>query len=312
MLVAGDTNPALRAEVPAALGAYRRGDKRPLARLVAHAGGRVTLQAQDTGVAPALYAATVCEELGFPWNRAAGRAARAGQLEAVVRDLPPADFAPFDRATALGSELLALCLGWPAASAAPAATPALPAVPTLMLAGGADLRTPMEDARAVAARLPLPPQIVTVPWVGHSVLSSELAEEACAARSVAAFFADAPIPGCTTASAPISLAARPPKRMRAQRTIGTLRGKLGRTVGAALDTVTDMRRQLLYEALESGTLPRRVGAPARRLRRRPGQRPAPARRGLRARRARVGLGVGPGAPSASPSAAAPRCTARSP
>jgi pimeloyl-ACP methyl ester carboxylesterase len=260
MLVSGDTNPALRAEVPAALGSWRRGDARPLARLIAHAGGRVTLQSQDTDVAPALYAATVCEELAFPWDRAAGRAARAGQLGAAVRKLPPADFAPFDRSTARRSELLALCVGWPNASPAPAATPALPAVPTLMLSGGSDLRTPLEDARAVAARLPLPPQIVSVPWVGHSVLSSELSQGACAAHALAAFFADAPIPGCTTARAPISPAVRPPARMREQRTIGTLRGKLGRTVGAALDTVTDLRRQLLYEALENGTLPRRVAA----------------------------------------------------
>jgi pimeloyl-ACP methyl ester carboxylesterase len=260
MLLRGDGNPALRADVPAALGAWRQGDLRPLARLVAHAGGRVTLAEPDVSVAPALYAATTCEELAFPWSRTAGTATRLRQARSTVRDLPPADFAPFDRETALGSELLALCAGWPNASAAPAPTGALPAVPALILSGGADLRTPTEDARATAALLPLTPQVVTVPWVGHSVLSSELAGEACGARALQAFFADAAIPGCTTQRSPISLSPRPPERLAAQRTIGTLRGRLGRTVGAALDTLTDLRRQVLYEAFETGAMPDRVGA----------------------------------------------------
>ena len=260
MLLKGDTNPALRAEVPAALGALRRGDRGPLGRLIAHSGGRVTLAEPDASVAPALYAATTCEELSFPWNRAAGLRARARQAEAIVADLPPADFAPFDRGTALGSELIGLCLGWPTASPTPVPVGPLPAVPTLMLSGGADLRTPTEDARATAARLPLSAQIVTVPWVGHSVLSSEISDDACAAKALAAFFADAPIPGCPTQTAPISLARRPPMRLAGARTVGTLRGRLGKTVGAALDTVTDLRRQVLYEAFETGALPRRVGS----------------------------------------------------
>jgi pimeloyl-ACP methyl ester carboxylesterase len=260
VLLHGDTNPALRADVPAALGAWRRGDRRPLARLVAHAGGRVTLGSPDMGVAPALYAATVCEELSFPWDRAAGAAARSRQAARIVRDMPPADFLPFDRATALRSEVLALCLGWRAASPTPPAAGALPPVPALVLAGGGDLRTPVEDARAVAARLPLAPQVVTIPWVGHSVLSSEMAKEKCAAAALAAFFADTAIPGCTTTRAPIDLATRPPRTLAEQPTVGTLRGRLGRTVGAALDTVTDLRRQALYEAIEHGALPARVGA----------------------------------------------------
>jgi pimeloyl-ACP methyl ester carboxylesterase len=260
MLLKGDTNPALRAEVPAALGSLRRGDPGPLARLVAHTGERVTLAEPDASVDPALYAATTCEELSFPWNRAANWRTRARQASRIVADTPPGDFAPFDRSTALDSELLGLCLRWPVASAAPAAIGPLPAVPTLMLSGGGDLRTPTEDARATAARLPLAPQILVVPWVGHSVLSSELSPQACAAHAVAAFFADQPIPGCTTPSAPISLARRPPVHLVGARTIGSLRGRLGKTVSAALDTVTDLRRQVLYEALETGALPRRVGS----------------------------------------------------
>ncbi len=260
MLLKGDTNPALRAEVPAALGALRRGDRGPLGRLIAHAGERVTLAEPDASVDPALYAATTCEELTFPWSRAATARIRARQAARLVADTPPGDFAPFDRETALRSELIGLCLGWPTASPAPAPTGPLPAVPTLMLSGGADLRTPTEDARATAARLPLAPQIVTVPWVGHSVLSSELSPDACAAKALAAFFADQPIPGCTTQAAPISLARRPPVHLGGAGTVGTLRGRLGKTVGAALDTVTDLRRQVLYEAFENGSLPARVAS----------------------------------------------------
>jgi hypothetical protein len=220
----------------------------------------VTLAPPAASVAPALYAATQCEELNFPWSRSAGARRRVHQAAQVVRDLPPADFAPFDRETALGSELLRLCSGWRNATAGPLPVGPLPAVPTLILSGGADLRTPTADARAVAARMPLAPQIVTVPWVGHSVLSSELAREACAAHALAAFFAAQPIPGCATQRAPIANAPRPPSRLAGQRTIGTLHGRLGRTVGAALDTLTDLRRQVLYETLETGAVPSRVGA----------------------------------------------------
>ena len=260
-LLRGDTNPALRADVPAALGAWRRGDVRPLARLVARTGARVTLAPRASArVNPAVYAATQCEEVTFPWSRRARPAARLRQAEQAVRALSPADFAPFDRETALGSELLRLCLRWPTASPPPPALGGVPAVPTLILSGGGDLRTPTEDAQRLAARLPAPPQFLAVPWVGHSVLGSEIAKEACAARALAAFFGGAPIPGCTTASAPISVAARPAARLSGQRTVASLRGRLGRTVGAALDTVTDLRRQVLYEALERGRMPRRVGA----------------------------------------------------
>jgi hypothetical protein len=245
--------------MPAALGAWRRGSALPLARLVAHAGGRLTLAADPASVAPALYAATLCEELRFPWSRSAGTAARARQAQEAVRGLPPTEFAPFDRSTALSSDIVEACLGWRNATAAPPAPiGTLPAVPTLILSGSGDLRTPLEDAKATAARLPLTPQIVVVPWVGHSVLTSELAQEGCAAHALAAFFAAAVIPGCTTQEAPISLARRAPDGFAAQRTFGTLRGRLGRTVGAAIDTLTDVRREVLYEKME-GETPTRVG-----------------------------------------------------
>ncbi len=156
MLLNGDTNPALRAEVPAALGSLRRGDRGPLARLIAHAGGQVTLAAaRRVGRPRALRGDDVRGALLplEPRARTGGRG--RGRPRGVVADTPPANFAPFDRETALGSELLGLCLRWPVASAAPAPIGPLPAVPTLMLSGGADLRTPTEDARATAARLPL-------------------------------------------------------------------------------------------------------------------------------------------------------------
>ena len=101
-------------------------------------------------------------------------------------------------------------------------------------------------------------------------------------------------------------------RLAGARTVGTLRGRLGRTVGAALDTVTDLRRQVLYEAFETGALPRRVGS----LR---GGFASLQGGGLRLRDARYvtgvhvsGLGAVERRPPASASAAAARCAARSP
>ena len=61
---------------------------------------------------------------------------------------------------------------WPNASPAPVAPGPLPAVPTLVLDGDADLRTPVEDARALAPRIPGASSL-EVPFVGHSVIGAD-------------------------------------------------------------------------------------------------------------------------------------------
>ncbi|HEU0316616.1 MAG TPA: alpha/beta hydrolase, partial [Solirubrobacteraceae bacterium] len=133
---------------------------------------------------------------------------------------------------------------WPNAAPPPSAPSPLPAVPTLILDGDADLRTPLEDARSVGARIP-GSQVVGIPFTGHSVLGSDLSD--CSAQAVAAFFGGGAIPPChaqelfkPTPVAPTSLA-RLPGRSKADRTLNALRA-----------TLNDVRRQFLGDAVAAG------------------------------------------------------------
>ena len=67
-------------------------------------------------------------------------------------------------------------------------------MPTLILSGADDLRTPTANAREVAAQIP-GSQLLVVPEVGHSVLSSDLS--GCASKALQALFKPAPIKPCT-------------------------------------------------------------------------------------------------------------------
>src|SRR5439155_10500932 len=127
-----------------------------------------------------------CEETTFPWDRNADAATRARQATAAANALAPAAVRPFNRNVALKGELIPLCVGWPVASPPPVAPGPLPQVPTLVLEGQADLRTPLEDGRAVAAQIP-GSTVVAIPHTGHSVLGSDLST--CGTDAVTAFFA---------------------------------------------------------------------------------------------------------------------------
>ena len=97
-------------------------------------------------------------------------AARPAALARAAARLTPDQVWPFDRATAAGNGFIQTCLYWPAAPApSPAALHAeLPRIPVLLLAGGHDLSTPLESARAQAALAP-DGRLFVVPTAGHSV-----------------------------------------------------------------------------------------------------------------------------------------------
>jgi pimeloyl-ACP methyl ester carboxylesterase len=106
--------------------------------------------------------------------------------------MPDDVFAPLDRATVMAGSIIPMCKFWTAASAAPVEPPtAVPDVPTLILAGLDDLRTPAEDALALA-RTTTHGHLLLVPDVGHSVISSS----ACARRGLARFMASEAIGEC--------------------------------------------------------------------------------------------------------------------
>lgn len=117
-----------------------------------------------------LHASALCSDWTFPWGTsAAPLAGREAELDAAVAELPAADLAPFDAATARGNGFVQQCLSWPPVPAADLPRGGdLPDVPTLLLAGTRDLSTPMEWTRREAATAPHG-ELVVVPGAGHGV-----------------------------------------------------------------------------------------------------------------------------------------------
>jgi pimeloyl-ACP methyl ester carboxylesterase len=250
ILLAGDLNPTLRAELPGALRSAIKGDRRPLLRLRLRAAGLTGIpnsHAQDEvgGDSDALFVTTRCEESVFPWDRNAGATQRAAQVRAAAQAHPASDFGAFGWGVALRSEVIPVCLGWPNASPPPAAATPLPQVPTLVVTGGSDVRTPLEDAQSVASRIP-GAQILAVPYVGHSVLSSDLSD--CAKTGLAAFFAGQPVAPCADPRPIIAPTRIAPTRL--SRLAG--RTKALKTVAAVSASVRDVRLQFLGDELAAG------------------------------------------------------------
>src|SRR4051794_21286352 len=162
ILFAGDFDPTLRADMPAAVRSALRGDVRPILRLDARAASGGT---DDGSISPALFATTTCEEAPLPWSRTDSSDTRAAKAVSAARAIPRAQLGPFDSTVALLSSVLPLCVGWPNASPAPLPPGPLPPVPTLIVGGGVDIRTPQRDARALAARI-AGAQLLEVPFVG--------------------------------------------------------------------------------------------------------------------------------------------------
>jgi pimeloyl-ACP methyl ester carboxylesterase len=250
ILLAGDLNPTLRAEFPAALRSAIKGDRRPLLRLRLRAAGLTGIpnarnQADTTSDSDALFAATRCEESNFPWDRNADTRQRATQAVAAARAHPATDFGPFGWGVALRSEAIPVCVGWPIASPAPAAALPLPPVRTLVITGGGDVRTPLEDAQGVASRIP-GAQILAVPYAGHSVLSGDIT--GCGNAAMAAFFAGQPVAACPDPRPVVAPTAVAPTRL--SRLSGAT--KALKTVAATAATVRDVRLQFLGDELAAG------------------------------------------------------------
>jgi pimeloyl-ACP methyl ester carboxylesterase len=247
VLLAGDLNPTLRAELPGSLRSAERGDATPLLRLGVRAEGLSGGQAippveHDSD---SVFITTRCEETAFPWNRADPPAARARSATAAAQVLPASAVRPFDRHTALVGELIPLCVGWPVASPPPPPPGPLPAVPTLVLEGAADVRTPVEDAQRVAATIP-GAQVVAVPHTGHSVLGSDITS--CGRDAVAAFFAGQPVAPCAAAPNPFFPTPLAPTRL--SRVRGASRAT--KTLNALRMTLDDARREFIGGAIAVG------------------------------------------------------------
>jgi len=264
ILLAGDLNPTLRAELPAALTSARRGDTAPLVRLAARAAGIIDRaarprgqQANGPGFSDIVFAATFCEEGAFPWNRAVNRPTRARQARAIVRAIGDTAFFPFDGASALSTDIIELCIGWPTATPPPPPPAPPPDVPTLIISGAADLRTPREDAAKIAATIPSA-QLLSIPHTGHSALAGDATPDGCGGRAMQQFFAGRRVAPCAAGGE--RLAAAPVAPLHLSRLPGTgSSDQVGRSITAALRTAADVRRQVIGDLLELGRLPRRDG-----------------------------------------------------
>jgi pimeloyl-ACP methyl ester carboxylesterase len=258
ILEAGDLNPALRALLPAAVQSALRHDPDPLLRLHLLAEGLIPNVPGTPSPEPGedsenidntLYLTTSCEELDFPWQRAASPQTKLTEALAFLHAQPAERFYPFGETTALQVSLVEGCASWPDASAAPPAPGALPNVPTLILSGAQDLRTPTTNAREVAAEIP-DAQVEVVPYTGHSVLTSDLGK--CAELAVTQFFGGTTVQPCAQAQdifAPTRIA---PPRLTAVQSPKGLAGRPGKTLAATLDTILDIQRQIIGATIEAG------------------------------------------------------------
>jgi pimeloyl-ACP methyl ester carboxylesterase len=251
ILLAGDLNPTLRAELPGSMRAALRGDASPLLRLSVRSEGLTTGRQAPGGDSDALFLATTCEEASFSWTRTAGVDQRTTEIFNAAKAIPRDQLGPFSYRAAVLAGPAPFCVGWPDQSAAPAPVGALPAVRTLVLDGQMDLRTPLEDASQIATLIP-GATVVQVPWTGHSVLGSEQAS--CAKDSLAAFAAGTTPGACPPTENPFNPTRRPPTSLAAL----PAKGKTKKTIAAAATTLTDAARQIIGDAIALGTAPQRV------------------------------------------------------
>jgi pimeloyl-ACP methyl ester carboxylesterase len=246
VLLQGDFDPSLRADMPAAVRSALRGDVRPILRLRERAGAG---ESNDDTISVGLFATTTCEEGVFPWDHADPPQIRADEAVRAAQSIPRAELGPFDARVALLSGTAPLCVTWPNAAPNPVAPGPLPNVPTLIISGEADLRTPFTDARRLAARIP-DAQFIGVPFVGHSVLGGDTS--GCAQRAVAAFFAGQVVQACTTTTPQFKPTALAPTSLEALPGAG----RSGKTVRAVERTLADIGEDFLGVAADLRKAPR--------------------------------------------------------
>ena len=203
-LLTGDLNDAARASFPAAVRTALDGDATLMWRILGGRRRRVPPDAAERRSLPGVglpgHEPALAER--DPDRRPPARGRRAGGRAGAGSAGP---FSPFAAAPVSPS---VLCRGWP--EAAEAAIPAgpLPDIPVLVLAGGADVRTPLEGAERLRAQNPRV-EVVVAPHRGHSVLSREL----CAGTAVRRFFAGDPVGRPCSALARLRPVPLPPSRL---------------------------------------------------------------------------------------------------
>lgn len=233
-LVSGDLDFISRSEYPAAVVSALRGDAAPLLKLKWRA-GQSESGGSPASLSSAVLAAALCEEVAFPWDRQGTQGERMAAISGAASLVPNGVFAPFDRETAIGNDLVRLCRRWPTASPAPASVGPLPDVPALLIEGSADLRTPIETARRTVGRLPRG-RLLVAAETGHSALSTDVSE--CTARAARRFLAGRTVPRrCAESGLLYSPTSPWPERLSQVPRARDVPGLRGRVVGAVGVTI---------------------------------------------------------------------------
>lgn len=248
VLFAGDFDPTLRADFPAAVKAALNGDNAPLLRLVSSTTGSESFD-PSTGDSEALFAATSCEDSSLPWSQSTSVPDRIQQGRSAFSQIAPSSYAPFDADTVFRFSLTAFCPWWPEAGSTPPVESApMPSVPTLILSGDDDLRTPQEDAVKLAAQLPKA-TVVKVPNVGHSVLGSDLGS--CSIRALQHFYRGQPITACRNEPPLFDPTPIPPTSISQVKPLAGQSRRVGRTLSAVRFTLADLFERTLDSVLNS-------------------------------------------------------------
>lgn len=240
VVFASDLNPHLQSALPAALRSGALGDAAPLVRLMRPATGP-PLGLAD--LSAGLNAATTCDDVALDYPLSSPLAERPQRIRNAVAAAEPARLGPFSRSLVARTSVDEQCRLWPPGTPAPQSTGPLPDVPALVLSGRADLRTPTENARAVAALLPHA-QLVTVPGNGHDEIDTD--QSGCVARALTRFIAGRRLGGaCASTSNAVPPQPFAPTRLARLAPAHGTRGGRGRVLAAAVGAVNDARQSYL-------------------------------------------------------------------
>jgi pimeloyl-ACP methyl ester carboxylesterase len=242
LLTAGDLNPFLQAELPAAISAARRGDTTLLMRLKRIGQGASTKLAD---LSFGLNVTTGCEDTTLPYPLSTPLAARPAIAEQALAAIPPSDYDPWDAQTVLRTSYVDDCMDWPGDTVRQPFTGPLPDVPALLLGGRLDTRTPVENAFATKRELPHA-SVVTLKGQGHDTLDSDIT--GCINEALRRFIERQPVghpcEGKNNGVAPVPL---PPRSIRDFKSAPGVGGRPGRVLFAVLDTASDARLTALQE-----------------------------------------------------------------
>lgn len=224
-----------RSRIPSALRSELSGDSYPLGRLLVPLGS----SSSSTQLSTALYLATSCSDITYPWSPADSPAVREDKAVSALGAIPTSSFSPFSPSTSLSDSDIPLCVYWPTSAVDSSVVAPAPDVPVLLLDGMEDDLTPLADGAAVSTLYPHAVR-VNIPFTGHSTITDIWPDaDSCVEGALAHYFDHTPIPSCAFVTpffrpvgiAPVSLADVKPAR---------LAGIRGMTLAAVLGTLSDV------------------------------------------------------------------------